>query len=193
MSPLNSPGSATLPDRTSTVAIVTTFHPEPGLIDRISPIVAQVRRVLVVDNGSSTPEQGEIRALQDRGEVEVLWNEQNLGLSAALNTGLAWAIERGASWALLLDQDSENVAAIGAGFVGQDVGAADSPGWQEASAVIRMIHAKERRDGDGEAEKADHRNRRPAAQHGAPANAAKRQPPAQHHHRDHLADDVRVH
>jgi len=134
---------------------VTTFHPEPGLIGRISPLVAQVARVLVVDNGSSTPEQSEIRALQDRGDVEVKWNERNLGLSAALNAGLAWAIERGASWALLLDQDSEagpdvvtevarvlrlagsdNVAVIGAGFLGRDASAADSPGWEEASVVI---------------------------------------------------------
>jgi len=143
-------------DRTTSVAVVTTFHPEIGLTDRLLPVLAQVSRVLVVDNASSIEEQREIKALSERGDIEVLWNRQNQGVAAALNAGLAWGAERGASWVLLLDQDSEagpgviveagrvlelagttKVAAIGAGFVGSDRRVQpDGRGWSEAAAVI---------------------------------------------------------
>ena len=150
------PAGTALPDRSSAVAIVTTFHPEPGLIGRLTPILGQVGRVLIVDNGSAAAEQGEIRMLADRGEVDALWNDANLGLAAALDQGLGWASDQGASWALLLDQDSwpkpgivaeaarvigltgpSPVAALGAGVVGQDTGGpSGSAGWREERAVI---------------------------------------------------------
>lgn len=150
------PADTTLPDRTSAVAIVTTFHPEPGLIDRLKPILGQVERVLIVDNGSAAAEQAETRTLVDRGEVDALWNDANLGLATALDRGLEWASDRTASWALLLDQDSRPepgivaeaarvlglaspgpVAVLGAGIVGQDAGGPPGgAGWREERVVI---------------------------------------------------------
>lgn len=153
---MSNAGGTPLPDMTSTVAIVTTFHPEPGLIDRLAPILGRVGRTLIVDNGSTPPEQAEIRTLVDRGEADATWNATNLGLAAALDQGLGLASEQGASWALLLDQDSRPephivaeaarvlglagsrpVAALGAGMVGRDAGKPTaSAGWQEERAVI---------------------------------------------------------
>jgi rhamnosyltransferase len=150
------PGDVQLPDRTSTVAIVTTFHPEPGLVDRLAPILDQVERVLIVDNDSGPSEQDEIRAIVARGRVDALWNSTNLGLAVALDQGLRWAEARGATWVLLLDQDSRpgativaeaarvvgaagkaSVAVVGAGVVGRDSGGAPgTDGWREERAVI---------------------------------------------------------
>lgn len=144
------------PDSSSTVAIVTTFHPEAGLIYRLATILPQVGRVLIIDNGSEASEQAEVRAMVDLGEVDALWNDANLGLAMALDQGLQWAEERGADWALLLDQDSHPtlgivaeasrviaaaegglVAAVGAGMVaGGTDGRPDRDGWRETPVVI---------------------------------------------------------
>ncbi len=141
--------SPAFPDRTSTVAIVTAFHPEPGLANRLQGVLGQVARILIIDNGSDPAEQTEITALMDRGDVDVVWNHTNLGLAAALDRGLAWASDRRAAWALLLDQDSRAgpgiiaeaarvlaaagsrpVAAVGAGIVSKDVATlADARDW----------------------------------------------------------------
>ncbi|MEW5991777.1 MAG: glycosyltransferase [Chloroflexota bacterium] len=144
------------PDRTTTVAVVTTFHPEAGLADRLAPVLAQVERVLIVDNASAPSNQGEARALVASGRVDAIWNSANLGLAGALDQGLAWADARGAAWALLLDQDSRplativeeaarvvaaaggaRVAAVGAGMTDRDPGRRPGDdGWAEERAVI---------------------------------------------------------
>jgi rhamnosyltransferase len=144
------------PERTSTVAIVTTFHPEPGLADRLAAVLPQVQRVLIVDNGSETAEQVDVQTMVNRGDVDVMWNDANLGLAVALNQGLRWAADRGAVWALLVDQDSQPnsgivaeasrvigvagsapVAAVGAGVFGRDRdGPPERGDWQEEVAVI---------------------------------------------------------
>lgn len=145
-----------MPGPTTVVAVVTTFHPEPGLVDRLGLLPGQVSRILIVDNGSLESEQAEIRALADRADFSVIWNDTNVGLAAALNQGLGWASALGASWVLLLDQDSVPgsevvaeaarvvgivptglVAALGSGIVGRDHGgSAGDADWREERAVI---------------------------------------------------------
>ena len=85
------------------VAVVVTYHPEPGSLQRLAHCLAgQVTHVLVVDNG--TPDDS--RPLM-APTVECLRLDDNLGLGAAQNHGIAWARERGADAVLLMDQDSE--------------------------------------------------------------------------------------
>ena len=94
------------PSPTNTVALVTTFHPEPGLGSRLGALDGQVAAVIVVDNGSRPAEIAEVDVLERDKGFEVVRNGRNEGLAKALNQGLARARERGASYALLLDQDS---------------------------------------------------------------------------------------
>lgn len=144
------------PDRESVVAVVTTFHPEPGLALRIAAIRDVVRRVIIVDNASAHHERRELEELVRQGGLDALWNRQNLGLAAALNLGMSAAERLGAAWGLLLDQDSQAqpdivgeaarvleqagprpVAAIGAGIIGKDSGApAGRLTWVDERAVI---------------------------------------------------------
>lgn len=145
-------------DRDSTVAILTTYHPEPGLTGRVAALLPQIKRLLIVDNGSASEEQYEIRDLVDKGNADAVWNRTNLGLATALDQGLAWAAEQNAEWALLLDQDSHarqnivgeaarvlhaagsdnGVAAIGAGILGEDnpESAEGTEAWREERVVI---------------------------------------------------------
>jgi rhamnosyltransferase len=149
-------GAASGPSPTSTVAVVTTYHPEPGLADRLMSLAGQVGRILIVDNGSLPSEQVETRSLGERADIDVIWNGANFGLATALDQGLEWAFVHGAAWALLLDQDSQpergivaeaarvlgltppdKVAALGSGIVGRDHGGSPgSAGWREERAVI---------------------------------------------------------
>lgn len=147
------PRRSGLPDRGSTVGIVTTYHPEPGLTDRLQAAIGSVKRVVVVDNGSTPAERREIEELERAGLVDVIWNDHNRGLAGALNQGLHAAARLDAHWALLLDQDStaradivaeagrvlspvptQLVAAIGAGIVGRDSGASGAT--EQVAAVI---------------------------------------------------------
>ena len=147
--------AAVLPDRDSTVAVVTTFHPGVGLIDRLTPVLRDVAKLLIVDNGSSSDELEEARALVTTERAEAVWNRKNLGLAAALDRGLEWASARGASWVLLLDQDTATsggivadaarviaaaprckIAAVGAGIVGRNESSKHGFRWREEPVVI---------------------------------------------------------
>lgn len=96
-------------------AVVVTYRPDldrlRAVLDRLLP---QVRRVLVVDNGSRDQEALE-RLLSAHGQVTLLALGANLGVATALNLALDWARdvpEGPATWLLTLDQDS--VLATGA-------------------------------------------------------------------------------
>lgn len=91
------------PRKENTGGIVVTFHPDAGLVDRLKLLSQNVDRVLVVDN-ASPPEA--LAGLRDLPRIEMIVNDRNLGVAAALNQGAEWARKRGYAWALLSDQDS---------------------------------------------------------------------------------------
>lgn len=83
-------------------AVVVTFHPDEGMMDRLSALTRECTRVIVVDNGSDLAISS--RLASDR--VEVIPLGRNRGLAAALNIGLRRAVELGYQWAVTFDQDS---------------------------------------------------------------------------------------
>lgn len=96
-------------------AIVVTYHPTAEMLEHLSSILAQVREMVVVDNGS-TPE--EVEALQRTGKVlsfQLIENQENLGIAEALNQGVRWARGKDYQWVIFFDQDSQ----ITEGFVSQ--------------------------------------------------------------------------
>jgi rhamnosyltransferase len=99
----------------SVCAVIVTYHPSTDAVEHISKVLAQVRELVVVDNGS-TP--GEISLLRDASRTlgfHVVENKQNLGIAEALNQGVRWAKSSGYPWVILFDQDS----CITDGFVRQ--------------------------------------------------------------------------
>lgn len=96
----------------SVCAIIVTYKPGPAVEENIAAIAAQVREVVIVDNGSGEDTAQMLHDLANRIGCVVLRNRQNLGIAAALNRGLSYALEAGCDWVCTFDQDSR----IGDGF-----------------------------------------------------------------------------
>lgn len=92
------------------VAVLVTHNPTTKtLLPALESVARQVAAIVVVDNASEHSPQGWISdaSRNFRADVEVLVQEDNLGLGAGYNVGLDKARSRGAVFVLLLDQDSE--------------------------------------------------------------------------------------
>lgn len=94
-------------ERTGVAAIVVSYEPElPAFVASVANTAAQVDRVVVVDNGSSN-QAGVAAELAELAKVEVLLQEDNLGIATALNNGVRRLSENGLhAWVLTLDQDT---------------------------------------------------------------------------------------
>jgi rhamnosyltransferase len=87
-------------------AVVVTFHPDEDVLSNLKMLQAQVRHLIVVDNGSFDWELEPVRSLSSELSFKLIDNPDNLGIATALNIGIRWAQSTGAEWVLLFDQDS---------------------------------------------------------------------------------------
>jgi rhamnosyltransferase len=88
-------------------AVVVTFFPDEGVVDRLSAVHDQAGHLIVVDNGSNAQALAVLEAWRaGKPNVELLVLGRNTGLAAALNRGLAKAEELGFELAITFDQDS---------------------------------------------------------------------------------------
>lgn len=94
------------PAKGNICAIIVTFHPDGNLPERVERIAAQVQRVVLIDNHSDDRAVAMLRQLSSRLGVQLILNEENLGVATALNQGMAEVIREGFPWALLFDQDT---------------------------------------------------------------------------------------
>lgn len=76
-------------------------------VDNIVNVAAQVDHVVVVDNGSATEMERQLRELEARPGCTVIHNVENLGIARALNLGMKYAIESEYEWVCTFDQDSQ--------------------------------------------------------------------------------------
>lgn len=82
------------------IAIIVAYNPNINdLYKNILAINEQVDKILIVNNGSKL-------RLDPNYNVEILDNNQNLGIAAALNIGIKYSIMNKFEYALLMDQDS---------------------------------------------------------------------------------------
>lgn len=87
-------------------AVVVTYGPPPGLARRLAELAGSVRRIVVVDNGPCTARAALREELAGLPQLQLIGNDQNRGVAAALNQGIAALRDAGLSYALLLDHDS---------------------------------------------------------------------------------------
>lgn len=80
------------------VAVCPVFNPPADVQQRLTDLAAQVKQVIVIDDGSSV-------AVTLEGQT-VVRLDPNRGIAGALNVGLALARDAGASHILTIDQDS---------------------------------------------------------------------------------------
>lgn len=91
---------------TDVCAIIVSYNPTTALLDNISAIAPQVAEIIVVDNGSSAPAIEVLRQIGLRSGCRLIYNNDNLGIAAALNIGIEQAVTCGYSWVATFDQDS---------------------------------------------------------------------------------------
>jgi rhamnosyltransferase len=91
---------------TGVCAVIVTFHPDGAIGDRIESVANEVGCVVVVDNGSGPETVERLRTVASRLKIELILNDSNRGVAAALNQGVLNGRQRGFRWALLLDHDT---------------------------------------------------------------------------------------
>jgi rhamnosyltransferase len=94
--------SASLP----LAGVVVTYHPDPGFEARLEAMGAEVRPLVVIDNTATTSTRERLRRACARLEVELIENEDNLGLAGALNRAFRHLDARGCAAIVAFDQDS---------------------------------------------------------------------------------------
>ena len=88
-------------------AVIVLYNPDISLLERnLAAVSPQVDKIILVDNGSKAREELRSYLEQCRYPVEILWNEENLGIATALNQAVRLCSERQVDWLLTLDQDS---------------------------------------------------------------------------------------
>jgi len=86
-------------------AVVVTYNADPShLAELIDRLVAQVRRVVVVDNASHRVPDFSLHSTS--AQIEVISSGANIGIAAAHNIGLRRLRELGCTYGLLMDHDS---------------------------------------------------------------------------------------
>jgi rhamnosyltransferase len=87
-------------------AIVVSYHPDAAFPARLDALLAQVGRIVVVDNGSGPEGRARLAPLAIHPKVKLIANPDNRGIAAALNQGVAEALKAGYGWIATFDQDS---------------------------------------------------------------------------------------
>lgn len=87
------------------IAVVPTYHPDEGVVERLRALAGQVERVIVVDDGSGKSADAVLAEAEAAG-IEVHRLERNSGIAAALNVGVRAALDDGADYVLNVDQDT---------------------------------------------------------------------------------------
>lgn len=86
------------------VAIVTLYHPDDSVPERMKAIAEQVTWLILSDN---TPNKDNSSLFKDIKNVVYLCNKKNLGLSGAINCGLRTRRARESDYLFFFDQDSQ--------------------------------------------------------------------------------------
>lgn len=91
------------------VAIIISYNPDNNLLDSVNLLENQVEKIIIVDNGSKKEKVKEINLIRDinKEKIEVIFNEENLGIATALNIGVKEGLRQGYNWILTMDQDSK--------------------------------------------------------------------------------------
>ena len=88
-------------------AVVVTYNPDSSLEQNVRALLPQVGKIIIVDNQSSPAARSLVARVASDCEVEVVWNDQNLGIARGLNSGIDRVLKYGhCSWIATFDQDS---------------------------------------------------------------------------------------
>lgn len=86
--------------------VVVTYHPDTGFEARLEAMRAEVTPIVVIDNTATAAVRERLRHACARPGVELIENEDNLGLAGALNRAFRHLEARGVEAVVAFDQDS---------------------------------------------------------------------------------------
>lgn len=91
-------------------AIMISYNPDENLFESVKLLINQVDKIIIVDNGSTLEKKKIIDSIGklDKEKIDIIFNEDNLGIATALNIGVKKALEYGYDWILTMDQDSKS-------------------------------------------------------------------------------------
>ena len=87
-------------------AVVVSYHPGAEIIENVTALLDQVDEVVIVDNGSGAETKELLDKLNSYPKVNIIYNEENLGIAEALNIGVKHTKAAGHQWVATFDQDS---------------------------------------------------------------------------------------
>ena len=89
-------------------ASIVLYNPTIDMLRRnLEAALKQVYGVVMVDNGSKNRDEIEKLLQEENNErIKVIWNGENKGIAAALNSAVQFALDQKTHWLLTLDQDS---------------------------------------------------------------------------------------
>lgn len=91
----------------SICSVVVFYNPDASVIGNIHALLQQSDYIVIVDNSSSPETIDKIKEeFLYEEKVKFIFNTENLGIAAALNTGVEYAKSAGYSWVATFDQDS---------------------------------------------------------------------------------------
>lgn len=103
---------------TRVTAIVTSFRPEPSLVEYCALLAEQVQTIIVVDDGSGPAADAVLAELAAAG-VRVERQPENAGIANAINRGYTVAAEHSPELIVTFDQDSRVIPGFIAALVEQ--------------------------------------------------------------------------
>lgn len=92
------------PAYTDVALVVITYNPSEQCVQNIADASRQFCKCFVADN--SDPHAQALSYLRETSHIEIISNNENLGLAAALNELANMALERGFGWIVTTDQDT---------------------------------------------------------------------------------------
>ncbi len=90
----------------SICAVIVTYNPTASLIANVAALRPQVSSLIIVDNHSNAASSLHIHEACRQFDCELVTNEHNLGIAAALNIGIRRAQSYHCEAFVLFDQDS---------------------------------------------------------------------------------------
>lgn len=122
-------------------ALVVTYFPDDALPERLNWLLAQVERIVIVDNGSDAASFVAVQRASAHVHVSVVRNAKNLGIATALNQGMAVLGAEGYDWVFTSDQDSVVVEGCIAALI-------DTVARDPDAAGVAMVGANREEKGD---------------------------------------------
>ncbi|WP_300902882.1 glycosyltransferase family 2 protein [uncultured Clostridium sp.] len=89
--------------------IIVSYNPDKGIKRCFNSLINQVGKIFIIDNGSNEMNVNILNELKNYSleKVDLILNNENLGIATALNIGVKQALNEGCDWILTMDQDSK--------------------------------------------------------------------------------------